>query len=107
MLSDGGQVAAFSITSPGASALRVAIDLEGLPEETEIRFFGSKNSETFGPFTARSIRAQQAVGNSADTESAQVLFWSPVIEGKPPGWRFTCQLRLKAGFRFGRRKYST
>ncbi|MEZ5578993.1 MAG: hypothetical protein R3F40_06050 [Candidatus Competibacteraceae bacterium] len=69
----------------------MAIDLEGLPEETEIRFFGSKNSGDLRTFTARSIRPAGG-GKLADTESAQVLFWSPVIEGKPPGWRFTCQL---------------
>ncbi len=98
LLSDGGQVAAFSITSPGARALRVAIDLEGLPEETEIRFFGNKNSETFGPFTARSIRAQQAVGNSANTESAQALFWSPVIEGETAGVEIYLPASVEGGF---------
>ncbi len=85
LLPDGGRVAVFSITSPDARALRVAIDLEGLSDEAELRFFGNKNSETFGPFTARSIRAQQAMGNSVDTESARALFWSPVIEGETAG----------------------
>ena len=98
LLPDGGQVAAFSITSPGARALRVAIDLGGLPEETEIRFFGSKNSETFGPFTARSIRAQQTVGNSADTESARALFWSPVIEGETAGVEIYLPASVEGGF---------
>ena len=51
-LPGGGQVAAFSVTSPGARAIRVGIELEGLPENAEMRFFGSKNSDTFGPFTA-------------------------------------------------------
>jgi lysyl endopeptidase len=97
-LPGGGRVAAFSITSPGARALRVAIDLEGLPEETEMRFFGSKNSETFGPFTARSIRAQQAGSDSADTESAQALFWSPVIEGETAGVEIYLPASVEGGF---------
>ncbi len=80
-----GQVAAFSVTSPGARALRVAIELEGLPENAEMRFFGSKNSDTFGPFTARSMRAQQLGGNAADAEPTPALFWSPVIEGETAG----------------------
>ncbi|MGB5063369.1 MAG: trypsin-like peptidase domain-containing protein [Candidatus Competibacter sp.] len=93
-----GRVAAFSVTSPGARALRVAIDLEGLPEETEMRFFGSKNSEIFGPFTARSIRAQQAGGNPASSEPSPTLFWSPVIEGETAGVEIYLPASVEGGF---------
>ncbi|MCB1825473.1 MAG: trypsin-like peptidase domain-containing protein [Candidatus Competibacteraceae bacterium] len=98
LLPDGGRVAAFSVTSPGARAIRVAIDVEGLPEETEMRFFGRKNSEIFGPFTARAIRAQQAGGNSSNTESAQDLFWSPVIEGETAGVEIYLPASVEGGF---------
>ncbi|MDG4554071.1 MAG: trypsin-like peptidase domain-containing protein [Candidatus Competibacter sp.] len=84
-LPDGGRVAAFSVASPGARALRVAIELEELPENAEVRFFGGNNAEVFGPFTAGSIRAQQAGGNPAGSEPPSSLFWSPVIEGETVG----------------------
>ncbi len=80
-LPDGGRTTAFSLTSPGARAIRVAMDLEGLPQGVEVRFFSLKNSEIFGPFTARSSRVQ----NVASAEPTPALFWSPVIEGETAG----------------------
>ena len=35
----GGEVTAFSITSPGAKALRVALDFRRLPRGAEVRFY--------------------------------------------------------------------
>ena len=96
-LPGGGRVAAFSVTSPGARAIRVGIELEGLPENAEMRFFGSKNSDTFGPFTARSIRAQQA-GSDAAVEPTPALFWSPVIEGETAGVEVYLPGPVESGF---------
>lgn len=85
------------VTSPGARATRVGIELEGLPENAEMRFFGSKNSDTFGPFTARSIRAQQA-GSDAAVEPTPALFWSPVIEGETAGVEVYLPGPVESGF---------
>ncbi|MDG4553828.1 MAG: hypothetical protein P9E24_06220 [Candidatus Competibacter sp.] len=93
-----GRVAAFSVTSPGARAIRVGVELEGLPENAEMRFFGSKNSDTFGPFTARSLRAQQAGSDAAGTETAPTLFWSPVIEGETAGVEIYLPGPVESGF---------
>ena len=98
-------VAAFFDHLAGREALRVAIDLEGLPEETEIRFFGSKNSETRtlhgqihpcpaggGKFGGYRIGAGSVLVAGDRGETAKVEIYLPAsVEG---------------GFRFGRRKYS-
>ena len=96
-LPDGGRVAAFSVTSPGGRAIRLGIELEGLPENAELRFFGSKNPDTFGPFTARSLRAQQAGSNTA-AEPTPALFWSPVIEGETAGVEIYLPGPVESGF---------
>lgn len=60
-----GQVATLEITSPNARAVRLALQLNGLPTNAEIRFFGTKNTEVFGPVVI-------------PTDSP---LWSPVIAG--------------------------
>ena len=62
-----------------------------------MRFFGSKNSDTFGPFTARSLRAQQA-GSDAAAEPTPALFWSPVIEGETAGVEIYLPGPVESGF---------
>ncbi|MBE2293669.1 MAG: hypothetical protein IAF00_01920, partial [Phycisphaerales bacterium] len=97
-LSDGTQVAAFSVSSPDAQAIRVGIDVADLPEAAEIRIFGSKNSESFGPFTVKSIRAQPTGGGTNSTESAATLFWSPVIEGETAEVEIGLPASVESGF---------
>ena len=71
-------VTAFSITSPGASALRVSLAFQTLPDGAEIRFFGLGTDDTvFGPFTLSDIRALEV----KEGANGVGLFWSPVIEG--------------------------
>ena len=77
-----GTVAAFSITSTGATALRVSLAFQSLPHGAEIRFFSlGPDERVFGPFTLtdiRSLEAKEGVGGAG-------LFWSPVIEGDTAG----------------------
>ena len=77
-----GRVTAFSITSPEARALRVALQMEGVPDNAEIRFFGTQDAETFGPVSVASMRQRQTDGVAGSPPS---LFWSPVIKGDTIG----------------------
>jgi hypothetical protein len=77
-----GTVAAFSITSPDAAALRVAVEFRSLPNGTEIRFFSlGPDRRVYGPFVSMDIRAAE-VNHGAGGPS---VFWSPVIEGDTAG----------------------
>jgi hypothetical protein len=67
---DGGRAAQAAVTSPAAAALRLAIDLAGVPADVEMVFFGSAAATRLvGP-----IR----VGDIADRTSS---WWSPLTEG--------------------------
>ncbi len=94
---DGAQIGTFSVTSPGAKALRLALQAERLPEGVEVRFFSfSLPEQVFGPFTRRDIMKQAlqresanekkplSKGSTVSTED-EALFWSPVIEGDTLG----------------------
>jgi hypothetical protein len=65
-----GAAAHWQVSSTGARALRVGIDVASLPSGTEIRFAGAAGQGTvYGPFTAADVAA------GGDT------WWSPVLEG--------------------------
>ena len=67
---EGGRAARLSVTSPEAGSLRLALDLEGIPEDVEMVFFGSGDpSRLVGP-----VR----VGEIDDRTRA---WWSPLTEG--------------------------
>ena len=77
-----GTVAAFSIASTGATALRVSLAFQSLPDGAEIRFFSlGPDERVFGPFTLTDIRSLEA----KEGVSGAGLFWSPVIEGDTAG----------------------
>ena len=83
-----GRVATFSIASPEAKALRVAIKLDRLSEGVEVRFFGANDEQVHGPFTAESQRARpldEATLREPAQSATDALFWSPVIEGETAG----------------------
>src|SRR6185503_20013957 len=47
----GGRAARLAVTSPDAAAMRVAIDLLGVPTDIEMVFFGSQSPDRlFGPY---------------------------------------------------------
>ena len=77
----GGQAAHVSLTSPGASTLRIGFDIRSAPAGMELRFAGSAEpSEVIGPFSPKPTRDGR-------------LFWGPSTEGEittveiylPPG----------------------
>ncbi len=84
--SDGSQVGALSVSSPGARAVRVA--LRGtLPTGAEVRFFSSADPEQrFPPVqpadVSPGLAAETPAGAPAE-ESAPL--WSPVVEGDTVG----------------------
>ena len=80
-LRENGLVATFSIQSPGASAIRAGIRIEGLPQNAEVRVFGTNNADVFGPYSGEYIRSQETSGDDRGTDSKDRVFWSPVIEG--------------------------
>ena len=73
-----GLVAALSVRSPGAAALRLGLEVRDLPPNTELRFFGfTADAEVFGPFTAVDVLPQTA---GPAVESGR-RFWSPIVSG--------------------------
>jgi len=68
---DGGSAAQFSVSSPQAGAIRLAIDLAGVPAGVELTVFGSDDpSRLEGP-----VRA----GDIADRTQP---WWTPVTDGE-------------------------
>ena len=84
--SDGSQVSALSVSSPGARAVRVA--LRGtLPTGAEVRFFSPADPEQrFPPVQPADVSpglAAEAPAGAPAEESAPL--WSPVVEGDTVG----------------------
>jgi lysyl endopeptidase len=70
MPAPGGAVAHWQVSSHGAKALRVALDVTHMPAGAEVRFAGSASMGTvYGPVTA------------ADILKLGSPYWSPVLEG--------------------------
>jgi hypothetical protein len=93
-LAGGAQVGTFSVTSPDAKALRLALRADRLPKGTEVRFFSfSLPEQMFGPFTPQDIMKgsfQEGHGNEKSplrktATGDDAIFWSPVIEGDTLG----------------------
>ena len=73
---DGGQTTVFTVTSPGALSIRIALITADMTEGIELRFFGTASPErVFGPYTVKDLVDDTAGG----------LFWSPVVEGETIG----------------------
>jgi lysyl endopeptidase len=66
---EGGRAAQAAVTSPNAAALRLAIDLAGVPTNVEMVFFGSGDSRLVGPLRV------------ADIADRSVAWWGPLTEG--------------------------
>jgi lysyl endopeptidase len=66
---DGGLVAQLQARSPGAVALRTALDVTQLPEGAEVRFQGSDEPFVVGAAEIEKLRAEQP------------RYWSPITEG--------------------------
>jgi lysyl endopeptidase len=80
-LAGGARVAAFSITSPEAAALRVALRVKAIPAGTLIRFY----APDAGPvYEVSAEEIQETIGrnlHSGNLSEKALRYWSPVIEG--------------------------
>jgi lysyl endopeptidase len=72
-LPDGSRAAKIDVVSPGAAALRVALQLPAMDTGVSLRFAGNgARAQVFGPIPANAI--------AGDTQRFGV-FWSPVLDG--------------------------
>ena len=83
-LEDGSFVGAVSITSPDASAMRMAIHAD-LAAGGEIRFFGEYPDQRFPVFTQSDFHLEDGGETGA--------LWSPVVEGDTIGVEITLPSR--------------
>jgi lysyl endopeptidase len=80
-LESGAQVAAFSVTSPDAAALRVALRVKAIPAGTLVRFY-APGEGTVHEISAEEI--QETIGRNlraGELSEKALRYWSPVIEG--------------------------
>jgi hypothetical protein len=87
-LPDGGHTAVFTVTSPGARGMRLALVVPRMEKGVELRFFDAQSSPVNGPFTAKEVvRTPQKAGldTKASAKGEGNMFWSPVIEGETVG----------------------
>lgn len=81
---NGGIAARFAVSSPGAAALRIGVELSGLPKSAELRFAGDgQSSSVVDVVTPGQITAQLVKG----------IYWTPVTEGA----RQTVEIYLPSG----------
>jgi len=84
--SGGGQVALLSFTSPGALALRLAIDVRALPQKAELRFFKDASDAGVVVSGARVLELLQSNRAAGDPEPEAGIYWSPVVDGEAIGF---------------------
>lgn len=79
-LPDGGIVAALSIASPGAVAIRLGLHIIAMPASALVRFYSAAGDEVF-EVTGREILDTIARNREAGESGADAhTFWSPAIE---------------------------
>jgi hypothetical protein len=84
-LADGSRAVKIDIVSPGARALRVALQLPPLDPGITLRFSGNgEHAQVFGPIPANAV--------ASDTQRFGV-FWSPVLDGDTA----TIEIHVDAG----------
>jgi lysyl endopeptidase len=64
-----GYAAQWQVTSPGASALRIALVADRMPAGVELRFAGNGDDVVYGPVGAQELRP------------GDMAYWTPVLEG--------------------------
>ena len=84
-LADGARAAKVDVTSPGAAAMRVALEMQEAVPGMTLRFTGNgERAEALGPVTAADVAADTARFG---------LSWSPVLDGDVA----TIEIRIEAG----------
>lgn len=79
-LPGGGTVAALTVRSPGAAALRVGLRIGALPEAAVLRFYPPSGTPTYA-VPARDVFATFARNRYVgDLEGAALTYWSPIVE---------------------------
>jgi len=80
-LPSGARVAALSITSPEAAALRIPVAVDSLPAGAILRFYGAADDPVFEVPGAQVLETIQRNLASGDRTPEARAFYSPVIEG--------------------------
>ena len=80
-LAGGGQVAALTLASPGATALRAGLRVGELPESAILRFSGPGDSASAQVSGARVLAALERNRQAGDSGAAARTWWSPVVAG--------------------------
>lgn len=89
-LSDGTRVASFTVSSPGAGRLRLALQAE-LPEGAKVRFFDFSGGEKRYPVLTPENFARR--GASLISANGGGLLWSPIVDGD----RLGVEVEIPAG----------
>ena len=92
-LDDGSQVAAISVTSPGAAALRLGVRINDLPADAVFRFHDEDREELHEVSGAQVLALLAANAAAGEHGPDARTFWSPIIESStivmeiqlPPG----------------------
>ena len=93
--SDGGYATTFAVASAGARAVQLAMRVDALPTDAEVRFFNpADTTEAHGPFRSDLLLPAADVRARADGSE---LFWSPVINGAELGVEIYLPRRPRAG----------
>ena len=80
-LADGAKVAAVSIRSSGAAAIRGGLVFDSLPQDARLRFYAPSGGEVYEA-TGRDVVAAVARNVAGgDRSSDAYTYWSPVVEG--------------------------
>jgi lysyl endopeptidase len=80
-LEGGRQVAAFSITSTDAAAVRAGLMFDSLPAHVSLRFYAPGEGDVF---EVSAEEVQETIGrnlNAGEQGDAAHTYWSPIVEG--------------------------
>ena len=84
-LPNGGVAARFAVTSPGARAMRLALNFRDIAAGAELRFLGVNDEDS----VVAVVRGEEV----ANLRREQPLYWTPVTEGETQ----TVEIYLPAG----------
>jgi lysyl endopeptidase len=77
----GGRVAALSVTSPGAGAVRLGLRVESLPWSASLRFYAPAGDAVFAASGAEVRALLERNAAAGDTSDEARTYWTPAVEG--------------------------